>query len=57
MEEVKKRNRLEKSKKYVKERGILIGKLDEIIGLDENNNRVIIADTYGAPQEHGVHLW
>lgn len=40
MEEVKKRNRLEKSKKYVKEREELIGKLDGIIGLDEKNNRV-----------------
>jgi len=40
MEEVKKRNRLEKSNKYVKEREILIGKLDVIIGLDENNNRI-----------------
>ena len=44
MEELKKRNRLEKSKKYVKEREELIGKLDGIIGLDEKNNRVIIAD-------------
>ena len=44
MEELKKRNRLEKSKKYVKEREELIGKFDGIIGLDENNNRIIIAD-------------
>ena len=44
MEELKKRIRLEKSKKYIKEREELIGKFDGIIGLDEKNNRVIIAD-------------